>query len=168
METHFKEEALVHLDGLLGYAMSLAGDRGDAEDLVQETYLRAVRARGQLLPGSNLKGWLYTIARNAWLNQVRHAHSGPRFVAIDDELEPAGADPHLAYVRELDRRRVRAAIQQLPPQYREVILLREFRGLSYLEIAHILHCPAGTVMSRLGRARERLRLLLTGWDVCRA
>src|ERR687885_484440 len=76
---------LEHQDALYGFAMTLTRDRTEAEDLVQETYLRAVRAFGRLLPDSNLKGWMFAIMRNAWLNQLRHARSGPRFVELAGE-----------------------------------------------------------------------------------
>jgi RNA polymerase sigma-70 factor (ECF subfamily) len=171
-EADFRQAALACLDGLYGYAMSLSHNQADAEDLVQETYLRAVRAFGQLAPDSNLKSWLYAIMRNVWLNQVRHAQSGPQFVEMTDQQQEdaigrarSGDDPYASYVAGVERDSVRAAVQQLPVQYREVIVLREFEGLSYHEIADILHCPAGTVMSRLGRAREKLRLLLSVWNV---
>jgi RNA polymerase sigma-70 factor, ECF subfamily len=163
----FGQVALGYLDGLYGYAMSLCHNQAEAEDLTQETYLRAVRAFGELAPDSNLKSWLFAILRNIWLNQVRHAHSGPQFVEMDDEVEPAqmksSEDPYAAYVTKVERAGVRKAVDDLPPLYREVIVLREFEGLSYQEIAGILHCPAGTVMSRLGRAREKLRLMLISW-----
>ena len=168
IEETFREEALTCLDGLYGYAMSLSHNQTEADDLVQETYLRAVRAFDQLAPGSNLKSWLYTILRNAWLNQIRHTHSGPQFVEMDDEQQQgvmgqvrSDDDPHASYVAKVERDSVRAAVQKLPIPYREVIMLREFEGLSYQEIAAILNCPVGTVMSRLGRAREKLRLLLS-------
>jgi len=164
----FGQVALGYLDGLYGYAMSLCHNQAEAEDLTQETYLRAVRALGRLAPDSNLKSWLFAIMRNIWLNQVRHAQSGPQFVEIDDEGEQSvqvksSEDLHAEYVNKVERARVRTAVDSLPPLYREVILLREFEGLSYQEIAGILDCPAGTVMSRLGRAREKLRLMLSSW-----
>jgi RNA polymerase sigma-70 factor (ECF subfamily) len=166
----FSQAALEHLDSLYGFAMTLARDRTEAEDLVQETYLRAVRAFGQLVPDSNLKGWLFAIMRNIWLNQLRHARSGPRFVEIDSEaegraewLDRRANDPHVIYLKKVEREQVRAAIESLPRVYREVILLRDIEGFSYRQIADILDCPAGTVMSRLGRAREKLRLLLDHW-----
>lgn len=164
----FGRAALCYLDGLYGYAMSLCHDQAEAEDLTQETYLRAVRAFGQLAPDSNLKSWLYAIMRNIWLNQVRHAHSGPQFVEIDEEAGQAGhvkssEDPHTSYVRKVEGASVRKAVNNLPAPFREVILLRDFEGLSYKEIAGILGCPAGTVMSRLDRGREKLRLALSAW-----
>ena len=159
--------ALEHLDALYGYAMALTRDRTIAEDLVQETYLRAVRAFGRLLPDSNLKGWLFAIMRNAWLNQVRHEQCGPSWVELDAESEDRDAwidgqsvDPEAAFEQRETRDRVRVAIESLRPAHREVIVLRDIEGFSYKQIATILGCPAGTVMSRLGRARDKLRSLL--------
>ena len=166
----FGNAALEHIDALYGFAMTLTRDQTEAEDLVQETYLRAVRAFGRLLPDSNLKSWLFAIMRNAWLNQLRHRRSGPRFVELDAEeddrarwLDHVANDPHVVYIRKLEREEVRAAIQSLPRPHREIVVLRDIEGFSYQQIASILGCPAGTVMSRLGRAREKLRQLLAGW-----
>jgi len=168
----FKDAALDHIDALYGFAMALTRNPSEAQDLVQETYLRAVRAFGQLMPDSNLKSWMFAIMRNVWLNQLRHARSGPRFVELDADAEASSEwfssvthDPHFAFVSKLKREDVRAAIDALPAQYREVIVLRDLEGFSYQQIAGIVGCPAGTVMSRLGRARERLRLLLAAWRV---
>ncbi|HEY7786331.1 MAG TPA: sigma-70 family RNA polymerase sigma factor [Pyrinomonadaceae bacterium] len=166
----FSQAALEHLDALYGYAMTLTRDQTEAEDLVQETYLRAVRAFGQLMPDSNLKGWLFVIMRNAWLNQLRHNRSGPRFVGFDDATETVehlvgkqADDPHVVYLRKLECHEVRQAIDSLPTHYREIIVLRDIEGFSYQQIASMLGCPAGTVMSRLGRAREKLKRILTSW-----
>jgi RNA polymerase sigma-70 factor (ECF subfamily) len=168
--TTFSQAALEHLDALYGFAMTLTRNQTEAEDLVQETYLRAVRAFGRLLPDSNLKGWMFAIMRNAWLNQLRHARSGPRFVELNGEEEDHAEwlghlanDPHVLYLRKLELAEIRAAIDSLPHLYREIIVLRDIEGFSYQQIAGILGCPAGTVMSRLGRAREKLRRLLTEW-----
>jgi len=164
------QQALAYLDGLYSYAMTLTQSQAEAEDLVQETYLRAVRAFSQLAPHTNLKGWLYAILRNIWLNQIRHNHSGPRMVELDDQEHPpvltqtAGDDPYASYVSQAACEDVRAAVNSLPQQYREVIVLREFENLSYQEISEVLGIPPGTVMSRLGRARDRLRQALTQWD----
>lgn len=165
-QTELGQAALEYLDSLFGYAMVLTRNPTEAEDLVQETYLRAVRAFGRLMPDSKLKSWLFAIMRNIWLNQLRHERAGPMFIEVDAEddpgipLDPLTNDPHVSYVRKLEREEVRAAIENLPSQYREVIVLRDIEGFSYRQIAGILECPAGTVMSRLGRARERLRRLL--------
>ena len=85
--TSFSQAALEHLDALYGFAITLTRNQTEAEDLVQETYLRAVRAFGRLLPDSNLKGWMFAIMRNTWLNQIRHLRSGPHFVELDAEEE---------------------------------------------------------------------------------
>jgi RNA polymerase sigma-70 factor (ECF subfamily) len=167
----FSQAALEHLDSLYGYALILTRDQTAAEDLVQETYLRAVRAFGQLMANSNLKGWLFVIMRNAWLNQLRHTRSGPRFVELDDENvesvyqnDRVNEDPHVVYLRKLEREQIRMAIADLPELYREIIVLRDLEGFSYQEIATMLSCPAGTVMSRLGRARAKLRHALVSWQ----
>lgn len=166
----FSQAALEHLDSLYGYALTLTRDQTEAEDLVQETYLRAVRSCGQLIPNSNLKSWLFVIMRNAWLNQIRHLNSGPRFVELDAQeakqalhASRSGDDPYLLYTRKLERAEIQAAIAELPSRYREIIVLRDIEGFSYQEIATMLSCPAGTVMSRLGRARGKLRQALNGW-----
>jgi RNA polymerase sigma-70 factor, ECF subfamily len=158
---------LINIGGLYNYALVLTRNQAEAEDLVQETYVRAMRALGCLRAGSNLKAWLFTILRNAWLNQVRKQRLGPQFVGITDFDSIADAvgepskDAHDIYVSKTETRRVRAAIQKLPIEYREIILLREYEDLSYREIAAVLECPAGTVMSRLARARTQLRTLLS-------
>lgn len=171
----FSQAALEHIDALYGFAMMLTRSQTEAEDLVQETYLRAVRAFGQLMPDSNLKGWLFAIMRNAWLNQLRHTRNGPRFIELDAEEEDRSnwfdnmaSDPYAIYVRKVEREEVRAAIESLPRLYREIILLRDIEEFSYQQIAAILGCPAGTVMSRIGRAREKLRRLLVEWQTSSA
>jgi RNA polymerase sigma-70 factor (ECF subfamily) len=169
--TIFSQAALEHIDALYGYAVALTRDETEAEDLVQETYLRAVRAFGQLVPNSNLKGWLFVILRNAWLNQLRHKQSGPRFIELDNEQEDLAhwadqkaGDPYLLYLRKLEVIEIKQAIENLPSPYREIIVLRDIEGFSYQQIANLLDCPAGTVMSRLGRAREKLRRMLGAWQ----
>jgi RNA polymerase sigma-70 factor (ECF subfamily) len=171
----FSQAALEHIDALYGYAVTLTRDQTEAEDLVQETYLRAVRAFGQLVPNSNLKSWLFVIMRNAWLNQVRHTQSGPRFIELDNEQEDQARwpdqrarDPYVVYLRKLERQEIKQAIESLPAIYREIVVLRDIEGFSYQEIATLLGCPAGTVMSRLGRARDKLRRALGGWQTRQA
>jgi RNA polymerase sigma-70 factor, ECF subfamily len=153
-----------YLDGLYGYAMVLSRNRTDAEDLVQETCLRALRAIDRLRAQSNVKGWLFTILRNIWLNQVRRTRSysiefgADKYGALD--RADSAQDPHAAYASRVEQEHVRAAIGLLPVEFSEVVILREYEGLSYQEIAGVLDCPPGTVMSRLARARARLRDLL--------
>lgn len=162
----FSQMALAHLDALYGYAMTLTRDATEAQDLVQETYLRATGAANQPDPDSNLKAWLFVIMRNAWLNQLRHNQSGPRFVDLEtsEQAEDTRGNPHVVYLRKLEREQVRAAIEKLPDAYREIVVLRDLEGFTYQEIAMVLDCPAGTVMSRLGRARAKLREALASWQ----
>lgn len=163
----FAQAAMEHIDSLYGYALALTRDATEAEDLVQETYVRAASAANRPEADGNLKGWLFVIMRNAWLNQLRHQHSGPRFVELE-LTEPSDAEahenPHVVYLRKLERRQVRQAIESLPQVYREIVVLRDIEGFTYQEIASVLDCPAGTVMSRLGRARGKLRKLLTPFE----
>lgn len=162
----FGQAALEHIDALYGYAMTLTRNTTEAEDLVQETYVRAARAVNRPDSNANLKGWLFVIMRNAWLNQVRHKNAGPLFVDLDssESTREAQENPHVIYLRKLECEQVREAIESLPDAYREIVVLRDIEGFTYQEIAMVLDCPAGTVMSRLGRARGRLRKLLAGWQ----
>jgi RNA polymerase sigma-70 factor (ECF subfamily) len=156
-----------YMDGLYAYAMVLIRSPTMAADLVQETYLRALKAKESLRPDSNVKSWLFTILRNIWLNQLRHERAGPKIAELDSDENLADVsvatteDPLDLYLRKQQRERVRAAIQQLPIEFREIIILREYEELSYSEIANVLQCPMGTVMSRLARARSRLGDLLS-------
>jgi RNA polymerase sigma-70 factor, ECF subfamily len=156
-----------YLDGLFGYAMVLSRNRAEAEDLVQETCLRALRGMDGLRSNDSAKSWLFTILRNIWLNQLRHRRTVPELIELDADgngaSEPSDSkqDPHADYVSQVTREFVRDAIEQLPVEFREIIILREYEDLSYQEIAALLECPPGTVMSRLARARSRLRELLS-------
>jgi RNA polymerase sigma-70 factor, ECF subfamily len=156
-----------YLDGLYSYALVLTRNPAEAEDLVQETYVRAITAMERLRAGSNTKGWLFTILRNVWLNQLRKSRNGPQMIEMEGDdgvtnsIGEPSKDSHDLYVSKLEAEQVRAAIQELPEDFREIILLREYEDLSYQEIASVLDCPVGTVMSRLGRARAKLRVLLS-------
>jgi RNA polymerase sigma-70 factor (ECF subfamily) len=155
-----------YLDGLYSYALVLSRNQAEAQDLVQETCLRALRAMERLRPDSNVKSWLFTILRNIWLNQLRQRKGAPDVVDLDSDeycenrAVDSSKDPYAAYVSDLEGVQVRQAIEQLPREFREIILLREYEELSYEEIAAMLQCPIGTVMSRLARARSKLRDLL--------
>ena len=154
-----------YLDGLYSYAMVLTRNHAEAEDLVQEAYARAMRAMQRLRADGNIKAWLFTVLKNIWFDQLRKRRNGPPFVDIEGPdgaaniVEPS-KNSHDIYMSKLEIQQVRAAIQQLPVEFREVILLREYEDLSYREIASILRCPLGTVRSRLGRARAKLGTLL--------
>jgi RNA polymerase sigma-70 factor, ECF subfamily len=160
------DTGIEYLDGLYSYAMVLTRNHAEAEDLVQETYIRAMQAMRRLRADSNIKGWLFTILKNIWFNQLRKRRNGPPMVDIEAGDGPANnvvepsKNSHDLYVSKLEAEQVRAAIQELPIEFREIILLREYEDLSYREIASILRCPLGTVMSRLGRARAKLGALL--------
>jgi RNA polymerase sigma-70 factor (ECF subfamily) len=126
-----RELALEYLDGLYGYAMTLTRNKTEAEDLVQETYLRAVRAFDRLRPDSSVKSWLFTILRNIYLNQVRHQQSGPPMVEMEDQFsdlpDTTGSgelDQLSNYLTTLKRQDVHRAIESLLSIYREVIVLR--------------------------------------------
>jgi RNA polymerase sigma-70 factor (ECF subfamily) len=156
-----------YLDGLYGYAMVLSRNSAEAEDLVQETCLRALRGKNHLRAAASAKNWLFAILRNIWLNQLRQRRTVPKMVELDSEESRATKatdevqNPHADYVTRMERDRVRIAIQNLPVESREIIILREYQELSYQEIAAVLNCATGTVMSRLARARSRLRDALT-------
>ena len=162
----FGPAAMEHIDALYGYALVLTRNMTEAEDLVQDTYVRAASASHRP-EDCNLKSWMFVIMRNAWLNQIRHKNSGPKFVDLEtrgptvDELQE---NPHVVYLRKLEREQVQQAIESLPDAYREIVVLRDIEGFTYQEIATVLDCPAGTVMSRLGRARGKLRKILAPWQ----
>jgi RNA polymerase sigma-70 factor (ECF subfamily) len=155
-----------YLDSLYSYALVLSRNQADAEDLVQETCVRALRAMDRLRPDSNAKSWLFTILRNIWLNELRRRKIAPNVGDSDSDeyganrVADSSKDPYAAYLTDSECERVRYAIEQLPVEFREVVLLREYEELSYEEIAAMLQCPVGTVMSRLARARSKLRELV--------
>ena len=161
-----EQAILPHLDAAYSLARWLTATEQDAEDVLQEACLRAVR----FFPGyqgGSARAWLLTIVRNAcytWLEQKRAR--GPA-TAFDEEIhgvEPDAMDPEKHLVRDEDRQAVRRAVEELPLELREVVVLRELEGLSYKEIAAIAEIPLGTVMSRLARARERLHQQLVGCE----
>jgi RNA polymerase sigma-70 factor (ECF subfamily) len=155
-----------HIGGLYGYAMILTRNHTEAEDLVQDTYVRAIQAVERLREDSNVKVWLFTILRNVWFNRLRSRRTRPQLLEIDQDtnsvnlIAETSMDPYELYATKTEHEQVREAIQKLPSEFREVILLREYEELSYQEIASVLDCPVGTVMSRLGRARSKLRTAL--------
>ena len=152
-----------YLDGLYGYAFVLSRSRTKAEELVQETCLRAMQ---RLRQKSNVKSWLYAILRNVWFDQLRQRRSAPVIVELESDgtgqirVADTAKDPHATCVSNIEQEQVRNAIQQLSIELHEIIILREYEELSYQEIATVLECPLGTVMSRLASARSKLRDLL--------
>ena len=160
-----QEDMLRCLDALYGYAMALTRHATEAEDLVQETYMQATRYCGKLRPDSNVKAWMFTIMRNRWLKQLRYANLRPELVALDDSvvehwMVDSEQEPGRLCERLWEREEIRAALRQMPRRQREIVLLRDIEGFSYKELAEILECPVGTVMSRLSRARGKLKEIL--------
>lgn len=149
-----------HIPRLRRYARALTGDRVRADDLVQDCLARAWEKRGLWRRGTDLRAWLFTILHNIFVNDVRRRRSRPELLALDEtELEvpqPADADGALV-LRDLE-----AALRLLPDEQRAVLLLVSLEEMRYQEVAHTLDIPVGTVMSRLSRARERLRVLMDG------
>ena len=161
----FEESVLPHLDAAYNLARWLAQNDGDAEDLVQEAFLRAFRFfdgfRGD---SSSSRAWLLKIVRNTfytWRAKQAHLPLGGLDDAIE-ELECEGCDPEIIALAGADRQLLQQALEDLPAEFREVMVLRELEGLSYKEIAMISGVPLGTVMSRLARARKRLQVSLAG------
>jgi RNA polymerase sigma-70 factor, ECF subfamily len=160
LERAFREEAVEHLDGLYGFALSLCRDRVTAEDLVQETYLRALKAPRKAEPGPGMKSWLFAILHNVWRNELRRRRPASYAEDMVDQIPSDEPDPLDAVDRQQAGSRVMAAIADLPDPFREAIVLRCVEGFSYQEMAQVVGCPAGTVMSRLARARALLRRAL--------
>jgi RNA polymerase sigma-70 factor (ECF subfamily) len=163
----FERDALESLDSLYRAALRLSRDRADAEDLVQDTYLRAFRAADQFTPGTNLRAWLFTILHNAARNRFRDRARDP--VAADSDLVdraaeavgPLGVDvraetPETILLRETLAPELQAAIDALPEAFRQAVWLRDVEEFSYAEIAEMLDVPIGTVMSRISRGRNLL------------
>lgn len=181
-EIAFREEVLPHLDSVYRFALRLAGSADQAEDLVQETFLRAYRARDQYEPGTRAKSWLFTICRNVFLRQRERGQRHERIVreeaprsgaaggsgaAGDLEVNPVwlaaqGVDPEGEFFDSIVDDQILAAIDELPEEYRTAVLLSDLEGLPYAEIARLMDAPVGTVKSRLFRGRRRLQERL--WD----
>ena len=159
----FERAALPHLDAAHNLARWLTRRPHDAEDVVQEAFLRAFNAFDQFR-GGDARCWLLTIVRNTchtWLTRNRRRTAGA--ASYDDALHAIASDetdPEVVLGRRDDREAVRRAVEGLPVEFREVLVLREFEGLSYQQIAAVAGVPVGTVMSRLSRARDRLERAL--------
>ncbi len=159
----FEELAMPLFGQLHNFACWLAGDRAAAEDLVQETYLKAFRAFSSFQQGTNFRAWIYRILRNTFLT----TQAGMKATLSLDDEEEAPLEPQSAHTPESillardQQEKIRAALEELPVQYREIILLCDLEEMSYQEISQALGVPMGTVMSRLSRARRAMRNLLT-------
>jgi RNA polymerase sigma factor (sigma-70 family) len=155
---------LAHLDSAYNLASWLVRDPHDAQDIVQDAYLRAVKSIGTFR-GGDQRAWMLSIVRNACFDFLRRDKASP-FDEMGDEVQYTVAseeiDPLMVMQRGEDVQLVRGAIAQLPVGIREVVILRELEGMSYKEIAEVTGVPMGTVMSRLARARRRLAEILVG------
>jgi RNA polymerase sigma-70 factor (ECF subfamily) len=175
LRKRFEAEALPLLPGMYSAAYRLTRNAADAEDLIQETFLRAYRAYQQFEPGTNLKAWLYRILTNSFINSYRKKQREPQTVSdeevqdwylyskmAEDGMEPSA---EAAVLESLPDEDVQEALSSLPEQFRMAVLLADVEGFSYKEIAEIMGVPIGTVMSRLHRGRKALEKRL--WDVVR-
>jgi RNA polymerase sigma-70 factor (ECF subfamily) len=147
---------------LYRYARSLCGEPWDAEELLQETYKRswAAKRKPAAADADEIRPWLFTIMRNIWQNERRRVSRSRETLFDDATAAVSGENVELAVSQRLLVSEVRAAVDSLPVLWREVIVMRDMEELSYAQIAVVLGCPIGTVMSRLARAREGLRQLL--------
>jgi len=166
----FEAEALPYLTPLFSFALKMTRNRERAEDLVQDTYLRAYRAYGSFTPGTNMKAWLFQILKNVHINAYRSGRCRPEDVAFDTiegvaeghieagwSSEFAPETPESIVMSDLMHGEVEEALDGLPEEFREVVLLAFVEELSYREIADVLRIPMGTVMSRLHRGRKLLQ-----------
>jgi RNA polymerase sigma-70 factor (ECF subfamily) len=157
----FEELAMPLFDRLYNFAHWLTQDREEAEDLVQETYAKALKGFSSYQPGTNFKAWIYQILRNTFLTSrtgLKATATVPLELEDDEESVPRVRDtPESILLQRSDRQLVQDALGRLPVPYREVLLLCEFEEMSYQEISATLAVPMGTVMSRLSRARRALR-----------
>jgi RNA polymerase sigma-70 factor (ECF subfamily) len=163
-EPSFAEQAIEHLDTLYRGALRLTRDPDQAQDLVQDTYARALRYQASFKPGTNLKAWLFAIMRNLFWDRVK---AGRPEVSLDQDsdddfalyerLQDQTAHPEGDVLDRIAAGEVVKAVDELPPAYREVVMLVDVEGFAYKEAADILGVPIGTVMSRLHRARRQLQ-----------
>lgn len=176
----FERDAMEFLPGLFQAALRMTHNQASAEDLVQETYLRAYRGYGGFREGTNLRAWLYRILTNAYINDYRKAQRRPDETDLDDledfllfrrlgglEAAAAGVSAEDVVLSGITDDVVKAALEELSDSYRMAVLLADVEGFSYKEIAEILEVPIGTVMSRLHRGRKALQAALYDLAVVR-
>ncbi|HVL91970.1 MAG TPA: sigma-70 family RNA polymerase sigma factor [Acidimicrobiales bacterium] len=166
----FADQAMEHMGSLYSAALRMTRNPADAEDLVQETYLKAYRSFGTFQEGTNLKAWLYRILTNTFINSYRAKKRRPEESEVDDveelylyrrlgglEAVSAGRSAEEEVLDRITDEEVKEALESLPEQFRMAVLLADVEGFSYKEIASILDVPIGTVMSRLHRGRRGLQ-----------
>jgi RNA polymerase sigma-70 factor, ECF subfamily len=179
-QSRFAELAMPFMDGLYSAALRMTRNRADAEDLVQETYLRGFRGFGGFEEGTNLKAWLYRILTNAYINQYRKKKRRPDESDIEEveelylyrrlgglEAVAAGRSAEDEVLEMFTETEVKEALEDLPENFRIAVVLADVEGFSYKEIAEILDVPIGTVMSRIHRGRKGLQKRLYEFAVRR-
>jgi RNA polymerase sigma-70 factor, ECF subfamily len=177
-QARFADLAMPYMDQLYSAALRMTRNPSDAEDLVQETYLRAYRGFGGFKDGTNLKAWLYKILTNTFINTYRAKKRRPEETEFDDvedfgiygrlrgiEAADASRTPETEVLDAMPDEVVKEALESLPEQFRMAVLLADVEGFSYKEIADIMDVPIGTVMSRLHRGRKQLQQRL--WEFAR-
>lgn len=164
----FEEQAMEHIDKLYAHAMRKTGNSADANDLVQETYLKAFAAFDQFQQGTNIKAWLHRILENTYINQYRKQKNQPYYSPLEDleDWQLGDAESRTATssrsaeaeaIDHLPASAIKDALQALPEDFRAAVYLVDVEGYSYQEVADIMDTPTGTVMSRLHRGRKLLR-----------
>src|ERR1700694_747159 len=174
-QAKFADLAMEHMGSLYTAALRMTRNPSDAEDLVQETYLKAYRAFGTFQEGTNLKAWLYKILTNTFINSYRAKKRRPEQSELDDvedlylyrrlgglEAAAAGRSAEEEVLDQFTESDVKDALESLPEQFRMAVLLADVEGFSYKDIAEIIDVPIGTVMSRLHRGRKQLQKAL--WE----
>lgn len=174
----FQEEALPHLDAVYRFALRLSGSPDQAQDLVQDTFLRAFKAWDQYTPGTQCKSWLFTICRNLYLRQWERGQRHDQILAENTRPEAssgevvnplwsavADVDPEGRFFESIVDEEVLRAIDDLPEDFRTVVVLSDVEGLSYQEISELLGVPVGTVKSRIFRGRRQLQKVLYDYAV---
>ena len=172
-QSTFADQAMEYMSSLYNAALRMTRNPADAEDLVQETYLKAYRAFGRFEEGTNLKAWLYRILTNTFINSYRSKKRRPEQTELDEvedlylyrrlgglEAVTAGRSAEEEVLDHFTDSDVKAAVEALPEQFRMAVLLADVEGFSYKEIAEILDVPIGTVMSSLHRGRKTLQKVL--------
>ncbi len=172
----FETLALEHIDALYRGALRMTRDPEEAEDLVQDVYVRAIRFYQQFQPGTNIRAWLFKILKNTYINRFRRRARTPSQLSFDEpefqrtELEalnfqnPVHETPEVEFFNRLTLEAIQKALSEIPEKFQRIVVLSDIEGFSYKEIAEIEDCPLGTVMSRLYRARRMLQNLLIKYD----
>ena len=167
-ERNFERMVLPYRDMLYGHALALTRNSDEAEDLVQETTLRALRGFESLRSEGPLRAWLLTILRNLFVNTYRAKTRVPQSISLDsieipDRVVPKEPSPERQVFTRMESEVVNRAVANLPDKYHDILVMSDMRGLSYQEISDAMDLPLGTVRSRLSRARSRIRRALYAW-----